>query len=396
MSWTRRLVVTALAAALAAAAGWALWPQPQPVDMAVVSRGPLAVSVSAEGVTRVRQPFAITAPIAGNLSRLQLEVGDRVVAGITELARISPAAPALMDVRSRAQAEAAVHEAQSALALADTRLRRAISDLENAQAERTRARALAGAGTISARALDQAEQAFTAAAQALAAARSERDLSAASLERARAQLIGPEATASPEVVRLLAPQSGIVLSIADPSARPVQPGTPLMTLGDLSDLEIEIDLLSADAVRVSPGARAEVDRWGGDRVLGAVVRRIEPAAFTRISALGIEEQRVRLVLDFTDPPASRPGLGERYRVVVRVILWEGASLLRVPQAALFRHAGGWAVFRQVEGRAVLTPLETGRQAEGQAEVLSGLTEGEPVVLYPASSLTDGARIRPRD
>ena len=396
MGWTRRIAGMALGAALAAAAGWALWPQPQPVDLAVARRGPLAVSVSAEGVTRVRQPFAITTPMAGSLARIALQVGDRVEAGITELARISPAAPALMDARSRAQAEAAVHEAQSALALADTRLRQAISDLENAQTERTRARALAEAGTISARALELAEQGFTATAQALAAARSERDLSAASLERARAQLIGPEATASPEIVRLLAPQSGIVLSITDPSGRPVQPGAPLMTLGDLSDLELEIDLLSADAVRVSPGARAEVDRWGGERVLGAVVRRIEPAAFTRVSALGIEEQRVRLVLDFTDPPDSRPGLGDRYRVVVRVILWEGDDLLRVPQAALFRHAGGWAVFRHLDGRAVLTPLQTGRQAEGQAEVLSGLTEGETVVLYPASTLTDGARIRPRD
>lgn len=396
MDWSRRLVMAAAGAALAGAAGWALWPQPLAVDLAVVDRGALEVSVSAEGITRVRQPYAITAPITGTVARMTLAVGDRVEAGQTELSRLTPAAPALMDARSRAQAEAAVHEAQSALALAETRLRGAISALENAQSERSRARALAQAGTIPARTLELAEQGFTTAVQALAAARSERDLSGATLERARAQLIGPEAATTGAAVRLLAPQSGVVLSISDPSERLVQAGAPLMTLGDLQDLEIEIDLLSSDAVRVPPQARAVIDRWGGDTLLTARVRRIEPAAFTRVSALGIEEQRVRVVLDLLDPPEARVGLGDRFRIVARVILWEGADLLRVPQAALFRHGGGWAVFRQIDGRAVLTPVTPGQQSEGQVQVLAGLAEGEPVVLYPPGTLADGMRIRPRD
>ena len=397
MSWTRRIVIGAGAAALAGALVWALWPKPAAVDLAQVTRGDLLVTVSAEGVTRVREPYSVTAPIAGTVERASVSVGDTVVRGETVLAVIRPAEPALMDARSRAQAEAAVNEAEAALALAETNLRRALTALSRSQGDLERARALRASGTISQIGLENAETAFTEASQALAAARQERDLHQATLERARAQLMTPNGDEGVSTaVRLFAPISGTVLSVADPSARPVQPGAPLMELGDLQDLDLETDLLSADAVRVSEGAQALVERWGGEGVLRAVVRRIEPAAFTRVSALGIEEQRVRLRLDFVTPPEERAGLGDRYRVFVRVVVWEGDDLLLVPQAALFRSGGGWALFRAEGGRAVLTPITVGQQAEGMAEVTGGLDESATVILYPASTLADGAAVVARD
>ena len=397
MSWTRRIVIAAGAAALAGALVWALWPKPAAVDLAQVTRGDLRVTVSADGVTRVREPYSVTAPIAGTVERASVAVGDTVVRGETVLAVIRPAEPALMDARSRAQAEAAVNEAEAALALAETNLRRALSGLSRAQGDLERARTLRASGTISQIALENAETGFTEASQALAAARQERDLRQATLERARAQLMTPNSDEGVSTaVRLFAPVSGTVLSVADPSSRPVQSGAPLMELGDLHDLDLETDLLSSDAVRVTEGAQALVERWGGEGVLRAVVRRIEPAAFTRVSALGIEEQRVRLRLDFLTPPEERRGLGDRYRVFVRVVVWEGDDLLLVPQAALFRAGGGWALFRAVDGRAVLTPIEVGQQADGMAEVTGGLDEGATVILYPASTLADGAAVMARD
>lgn len=397
MSWTRRIAIGAGALALAGATAWALWPQPAAVDLAQVARGDLRVTVSAEGVTRVREPYSVTAPIVGTVERSPVEVGDSVVRGQTVLAVIRPAAPALMDSRSRAQAEAAVNEAEAALALAETNLRGTLTTLSRAQADLERARSLRASGTISQHALEDAEAAFTQASQALAAARQERELRQATLERARAQLMEPSGDEGvSNAVQLFAPISGTVLSVADPSSRLVAAGAPLMDLGDLGDLDLETDLLSSDAVRVTEGAQALVERWGGAGVLHAVVRRVEPAAFTRISALGIEEQRVRLRLDFTTPPEDRRGLGDRYRVFVRIVVWEGDDRLLVPQAALFRADGGWALFRDIDGRAVLTTVEIGQQADGMAEVTGGLVEGETVILYPASSLADGTRVVPRD
>lgn len=317
---------------------WALWPQPMPVDLAPVTRDPM------QGVTRVREPYAIAAPITGTATRSPLEVGDHVVAGETVVAVIRPADPALMDARSRAQAEAAV-----ALALAETELAHAETQLERGQA-------LAERGTIPRRMLEDLEAAHQTAQQ------------------------------------ILAPQTGIVLAMTDQSARPVAAGNPLLTIGNLDEMEIELDLLSADAVQVPPGARALVDRWGGEGVLDARPRRIDPAAFTRVSALGIEEQRVRLRLDLQTPPEGRPGLGEGFRVHVRLIVWDAEDALQVPQAALFRQGDGWAVFARDQGRARLVPVRIGRQAGGNAELLDGLTEGQMVVLYPASALAEGSAI----
>lgn len=398
----RKLVMALIGAALVGALAWGLWPQPQPVDLAPVTRGPMQGTILAQGVTRVRSPHAIAAPITGSVTRSPVEVGDRVVAGETVVAVIQPADPALMDARSRAQAEAAVVEAEAAVALAETNLRQAETGLAHSETQLERGAALAERGTIPRRMYEEIEAAHQSAAQALAAARSQLDLNRATLVRAQAQLMGPETALDPSAepgdccVRILAPQTGIVLAVSDRSARLVQAGAPLLTIGDLDEMEIELDLLSTDAVQVPPGARAVIERWGGAVELEARLRRIEPAAFTRVSALGIEEQRVRLRLDLLTPPDGRAGLGEGFRVHVRLILWEAEDLLQVPQAALFRQGEGWAAFAHQDGQARLRPVSIGRQAGGQAEVLDGLAEGAQVVLFPASALADGTAIIQRD
>ena len=401
MAKLRTIGITAGAAVLAGAFVWAVWPEPTAVDMAEVTRGPLQVTVAAEGITRVREPYAITAPITGMTTRSPVQVGDAVREGETILAVIQPADPALLDVRTRLQAEAAVVEAEAAVRLAEANVERARSTLDHATTQLARSEALAERGTIPRRMLEDIEAEHVAARQGLVAAQSELDLHRATLARARAQLVGPESRFQPGgepggcCVEIVAPQTGTVLEVTDLSARLVQAGGPLLVLGDLGDLEIELDLLSSDAVRVPPGARALVDRWGGEGLLEAQVRRVEPAAFTRVSALGIEEQRVRLRLDFVTPAEQRAGLGDRFRVHVRVVLWEGEEVLQLPQAALFRHGGGWAVFAVENGRAALTPVEIGHQSGGQAELVGGLDADAQVVLYPPSALEDGARVRPR-
>ncbi len=380
---------------------WALWPQPQMVDLATVTRGPMQGTILAQGVTRVREPYAITAPITGTATRSPVEVGDAVSAGASVVAVIQPADPALMDARTRAQAEAAVDEAHAALALAETNLRQAETGLAHAETQLERSRALAERGIIAQRILEDIEAAHQTAEQTRAAAVSQLELNRATLIRAQAQLLGPQALFDPAAepgeccVRILAPQTGIVLAVTDQSARLVQAGSPLLTIGNLDEMEIELDLLSTDAVRVPQGALAQIERWGGEGELTARLRRIDPAAFTRVSALGIEEQRVRLRLDLLTPPADRPGLGEGFRVHVRLIIWEEASVLQVPQAALFRQGAGWAVFVEDQGRARLQPVRIGREAAGQAEVLDGLTDGDRVVLYPSTAMQDDVRVAAR-
>lgn len=392
-----RLILGLVAAGAAAAAlVWALRPQPVTVDLVAVATGPMEVTVSAEGTTRVRDPWAVTAPITGTLARLPVAVGDPVVRGETLVALIEPAAPALLDARARAQAEAAVTEAHAAVRLAEVVLTQAEADLAYAQAQYDRNLALVERGTISQRAFEDSEQGLRGATAAANQARFDLDLHRATLARMQAQLTLPE---DPEgnggAVRLLAPQTGTVLGVVDESARLVQAGAPILTIGNLADLQIEVDVLSADAVRLQPGAPAHVERWGGDGILEARVARVDPAGFTRVSALGIEEQRVHVTLDIETPAEARAGLGDRYRVFVRLVVWSDPAVLQVPQGALFRQGDGWAVFRAKDGRAVLTPVGIGRMQADAAQVLSGLTDGDQVILWPGARVSDGARIEPR-
>jgi HlyD family secretion protein len=401
MAVMRKITGAAGGALLAGALVWALWPKPQPVDMAPVTRGPLEVVLLAEGITRVRDPYTITAPIAGTTTRSPVQIGDQVQAGETVVAVIQPADPALMDARSRAQAEAAIVEAEAAVVLAQTNISRAESALAHARHQYERGQGLAQAGTIAQRMLEDLAQAVTAATQTVAVAQAEHDLARAALARAQAQLTGPAPQRLPTdppgecCVQLLAPLTGTVLDVTDRNARQVAAGTPLLTLGNITDLEIETDLLSADALRVPPGARALVERWGGAGLLEAQVRRIEPAAFTRISALGIEEQRVRVALDLLSPPERRAGLGDQFRVHLRIVLWQTPDALQIPNGALFRHEGGWAVFRETGGRAEVVAVELGQQARDSSQVLAGLAEGDRVILYPAAGIAQGSAVAAR-
>lgn len=398
----RNLGLGLAGAGLVAALVWALWPEPVAVDLGAVTRGPMRGEILVQGVTRVRNPYAITAPFTGTAIRSPVEVGDAVVAGETVVAVLQPADPGLLDARSRTQAEAAVVEAKAAVALAESNLNQSDTALAHAEQELQRSRALAEKGNIPRQRLEDAEAARLLAQEALSASRSQLDLSRATLARAEAQLIGPDTPLATALdsetccVRIRAPQTGLVLSVTEPSARLVQAGAPLLTIGNLDEMEIEADLLSVDAVQVPANAPALVERWGGEGALKAQLRRIEPAAFTRVSALGIEEQRVRLRLDLLSPPADRMGLGDGFRVQVRLILWEEADLLQLPQSALFRDGEGWAVFTEAEGTARLTPVRIGREAEGQAEVLEGLAEGDRVILYPDSAIADGSKVRDRN
>jgi HlyD family secretion protein len=399
---TRARIVTLLALGAAAIAGlvWAFWPDPIPVDVAEVRTGPIQVTVAGEGVTRVREPYLVTAPIAGTAGRSPVQVGDMVLRDLTIVATIQPAEPAFLDARARAEAEAAVTEAQAAVRLAEANLTRARGDMAFAENQLERNRELAARGVIPQRMLEDSIQLAETRLAALEAAESELEMREATLARARAVLLGPEARVEAGIegaccVDITAPQSGTVLSVEQTSARLVQAGEPLLIIGNLSDLEIEVDLLSSDAVRLVPGARAMIERWGG-APLEARVRRIDPRGFTRVSALGIEEQRVRVLLDFVDPPEARAGLGDAFRVFVRVVVEEEEEALQVPVSALFRLGEDWAVFRIEEERAVLQTVELGLRTQSVAQVLSGLSDGDTVVAYPGDRVTDGARVAPRD
>lgn len=396
----RTVSVAMVAAVLVGGLIWALLPAPVLVDLVAARRGPMQVTVSAEGITRVRDTWRVTAPVTGEAQRSPVHVGDAVTAGETVVAVIEPAEPPFLDARARRLAEAAITEAEAAVRLAEANLFRAETELDHFEAELSRSRTLAERGTLAPTMLADAEQAALSARAARDVALSDLDMQRATLARMEAQLEGPEtpATGGPVscCVEITAPRSGIVLDLADESGRLVTAGETLLTIGDPTDLEIRVDLLSNDAIGVVAGTRARIERWGGDTVLDAEVRQIEPSAFTRVSALGIEEQRVPLVLDILSPAAEHTGLSDRYRVYVTLITWEGDDLLQVPQSALFRAAGEWALFVEENGRAAQRSVEVGHMSGDWAEIEAGVTEGERVIAYPGSSIEDGTRLEARE
>ena len=397
----RRIVLWGLLlAVLAAGLLYAFRPQPVPVDFATVERGPLVVTVDEEGETRVRDVFVLSAPIAGRARRIESEVGDAVVAGETVVVEIEPIDPAFLDVRSEAQAQAAVRTAEAARVLASAELERAQAELAFAEAELKRARRLIGRGTISQRRLDEDERAFKTAKANLATAQAALDMRKAELERARAELLSPletrGQTAGCPCVAVTAPVSGRVLRVHHESEGVVAPGEPLIEIGDPRDLEIVADLLSSDAVKVEAGQRVLIEDWGGGEVLNGRVERVEPYGFTKVSALGIEEQRVNVIIDFADPPERWQRLGHGYRVEARIVLWEGEAVLKVPLNALFREGETWAVFIETEGRAEKRVVEPGRQNGLESEILGGLDAGQRIVLHPSDRVVAGVRLTARD
>ena len=382
---------------------WAFWPRPEPVDMAVVARAPLAVTLDEEGETRVRDRFVVSAPLAGRVLRIELEPGDPVVADETVLATFQPQTPTLLDARSRAEAEAGARAARATLERARADRDRAEAELEFADAEVARFRRLAADRIVSDEELESAELAARSRKEALEAAEFAAQTARHQLEVARARLLegsalggNPHPASAGSPISLRSPVDGVVLRRLRESEAVVPAGEPLLEVGQPDELEIVADYLSADAVKIRPGNRVLIEEWGGKTALEGVVRRVEPSGFMKISALGVEEQRVNVVVDFVDPVAARPGLADGFRVELRVVLSEGDEVLQVPTGSLFRSGEKWAVFAVENDRARLRTVEIGRQGGLVAEVLGGLEEGDQVLLHPGDSIIDGLRVAPRE
>jgi HlyD family secretion protein len=377
--------------------GIALWPSAALVEMARAERGALVVTVDEEGETRVRERFRIAAPLTGRLLRIVLEPGDAVVKGETVLARFVPGDPRPLDVRSRAEAEAAVRAARASLGGARAEHRRSEADLVFAKAQLERSRRLAAEGIVAVEELEQLQSTAQALEEAFRASQFAASSAEYELERTRAVLVeaGVKDRAAPAALEIVSPIDGVVLKRLRWSEAAVQEGEVLLELGDPEDLEIVSDMLSVDAVQIRPGARVRIEQWGGEHALNGRVRRVEPAGFTKISALGVEEQRVNVIAALDDPVSAWKRLGDGYRVEVRVVVWEGGDVLKVPTSCLFRYEGGWAVFAVESGKARLRGLELGRRNGVEAHVVSGLEEGAEVIVHPSDNLADGTPVRPR-
>jgi HlyD family secretion protein len=416
-NWLKHRGALAAAAVVAVLLIIALRPTPIEVELASVTRGSIRVTVDEEGMTRIRDKFLVTAPVAGAISRIELEPGDRVRRGDV-FATIHPERPPLLDARARAERSANVESARAAVSAARADEQRAAAVLTNARSELRRVRPLNKAGAISDSELDtyetqvrSAEEAHRAALAAVARATSE-------LQAAQAALVDDTTTAgvgtngrhvgesrgeagrvegrSGRAVPVRIPIDGVVLRRLRESESVVPAGDGLLEVGDPQRLEIVADFLSTDAVRIPAGGVVIVDQWGGGRSLEGRVRRVEPSGFTKVSALGVEEQRVNVIIDFTDPVEAWQALGDGFRVEVRAVLWDAPNVVKAPVGSLFRQGEAWAVYVERDGRAERRTVTIGHRNDRDAEVTGGLREGERVVMHPSDALTPGARVTPRD
>jgi HlyD family secretion protein len=379
---------------VAAVLVWAFRPAPVPADFAAVERGPLQVTEDEEGRTRVRDRYVVSAPVPGRMRRIELEPGDPVAARKTVVALFEPSAPALLDVRTVAELEARVRAAQSALGGARADRERIRAELAFAESEVKRAGQLLEERVISAREFDVVERQLQAAQRSLESADFAVTTAQHQLEVARAGLLQGR-SGSTTTIPLYSPVDGVVLRLFQESAGVVPTGQPLLEVGNLDDLEIVSDMLSSAAVRVKPDQPVIIEQWGGDRPLRGRVRRVEPSGFTKISALGVEEQRVNVLVDFDEPREHWRSLGDGFRVEVRVIVWEKEDVLKLPASSLFRHESQWAVYTVQDGRAVRQIVEIGQRSGLEAEVLSGVAAAQQVIVYPSDAVSDGVRVVPR-
>ena len=383
-----RILTVLVVLVLAALIAWALRPSAILVETAKVSRGPMEVTVNQEGETRIHDRFVLSSPIVGRLLRIDLDDGDPVRAGQV-VARIDPTP---LNQREREEVSARVQSAEAALRQAKAREAHARADRDQARRDRDRAESLAKQGVISAQALDQARNADITAGDELSAAEFGVQVAESEEKVARAGLVSLDADPGKPrpLLEIKAPVSGRVLRVVEKSERVVSVGAPILTLGEPGQLEIVADVLSTDAVKVQPRAAVLVDGWGGDHPLRARVRLIEPYGFTKVSALGVEEQRVNVISDFVDSPGP---LGDGYRVEVHIVTWSGTKVVKIPLSAIFRRGQGWSVFVISSGRAKMKDVEIGHRNESEAEIVSGLAEGEFVIVHPSNELSDGARVR---
>jgi HlyD family secretion protein len=398
MKWKRKIIVIAIAALIVLAIVYGFLPKPVPVDLAELGRGPMTVSVVEEGKTRVIDRFEVSAPVSGYALRIELEVGDAVKKGHV-LAEIEPRRSQFLDPRSHAEAEARISAARAALRAAEEKAQAARADADYAEAEFKRLSALFKDGYISGDRFDRAEAAHRNAQATLRSADFAVEVAKYELEAARTALrysAAEDGAGKLGRVLLRSPVGGSVLKVLHKSEGEVGAGEVLISIGDTRAIEVETDVLSDDAVRIKPGMKVLYERWGKEEPLLGSVKRVEPAGFTKISALGVEEQRVLVISGFTSPPEEWERLGDGYRVETRFVLWEGKDVLTMPESALFRHDEGWAAFVVEGGRARLRKVEVGQRSGLTAEVLSGVTEGEKVITHPDDAIKDGTRVRQRN
>lgn len=376
--------------------GWGLWPKPVIVETGLVARAPLTVRVSEEGKTRVRNRYIVAAPVAGHMRRVALKPGDVVEAGKSVLTHIEPVAAPLLDPRARLQAEALVsmHDASRKRTLESLEATRTAAKL--AAADRDRMRSVKQGGTLSESERDRMEADASIKAAEVRAMEFSLQVIDYELAQARAVLERPAPGSAGDLVEVKSPVSGRVLSVMQESETIVTPGTRILEIGDPGDLEIEAEILSRDAVAIQAGDAVEIEQWGGETPLKGRVRRIEPAAFTKISALGVEEQRVYVLSDLVNPPEAAKSLGDRYRVEVQVAVWHSDEVLAVPAGALFREGNIWKTFVFLDGAARLTTIEAGHSDGRFTEVLSGLKPGDRVLLHPPDTVKDGIAVTERE
>lgn len=384
---------------------YAFWPRAIYVDLAVIERNHMALTINEEAKTRVRDAYIISTPVAGRLLRVNVEAGDGVTQSETVVARIAPASPSVLDVRTEEQAQAALAAAQAALALANAEVKKAKADEDFTYAEASRYRELRPHDAVSQSQLDKAERAWRAASAALDMARANVQMREADLKNARAMLMTfsdaekRNLATNPhpiEALEIRSPISGRVLRVIQESETVLPSGAPVIEIGDpKSDLEVIAELLSTDAVKARPGDRVIIEKWGGDAMLTGEIERIEPWGFTKFSALGVEEQRVNAIIKFTGEESAHDALGHGYRTEVKIVIWEDKNALVVPASAIFRLDSNWAVFKVVNGRAKETVIQVDRNNGTQAQVLSGLNEDDTVILYPGNQIVDGIRVKER-
>ncbi len=368
--------------------------KPVVVEVRAAVRGPMLVTVDEDGSTRVKDRYTVTAPLAGSLARIERHAGDLVQRG-SALARIFPSASPLLDPRSRAEAVARVAAADAAWRQTQAAIGRAQALADQAGREAARERSLLAAGASAPRTLEQAELEQRTRTEELASARFAARVAEHELALARATLGRLTAGTGPDQMEVRSPVDGQVLRVLRESEGSVQPGTPLLQVGDPAALEIVVDVLSGDAVGMRPGARVAIERWGGDSALQAHVRRVEPSAFTRISALGVEGQRVNVIVDLDEPHERWATLGDAFRVEARIVVWERADVLQVPSGAVFRHGTGWATYVVEGDMARLRPVTIGKQNGSDAEILDGLRPGDRVIVYPSDEVAEGVQVRSR-
>ena len=393
----RRIFIITVAVIIILALAYGFMPKPLPVDVAQALPGPMRVTIDEEGKTRVRDRFVISAPVAGFLRRIELEVGDPVKKGQV-VAELEPLRSSVLDPRARAEALAAVSSAQAALHAAKENAHAAEAAAEYAKKNFERQKKLFGMGYIARDTIEQADADAKRTEASLLSAEAAVKVARSDLERAQSLLghSAAEGAADRErIVAVRAPAAGRLLKLHHESEGVVNSGDPIIDTGDPEKIEVKVEVLSADAVRIKTGTPVLFERWGGAEPLSGAVRIVEPAAFTKVSSLGVEEQRVLVIADITSLPETWKRLGDAYRVEASFIIWEGRDVLQVPASALFRKGEGWAVFIYENRRARLREVIVGHRNGLVAEIVSGIAEKEMVITHPDELIKDGSRVRLR-